>query len=323
MSDNITALNSTVQAIINGTSPVKISVTAAPTPIPAGVGTTALDWSPIPIPPFNIPLWAIVAFLSFAALVIVYFHWSDKSSNLDSIKPWFIKIKELKLGKIQVARLSRAGNFIPDCLDIFDNVMSYGDSEENINMWRLNSPQGMIKVGGISAAILSEDWNQNRDIVTEIAICHAADTLADHLDEIKIELNERYKKLVETGLYPENAENPANLIRPIRNGLDYIGKMAEDAPLSYERSGRMLLQLLWPEGILTDAYNNFNQNKFRKFWYKGSSSALFGGTNIRRVDDELIKRTEKEPGFFQKYGAMLISAIIFLGCIISGAAIPL
>jgi hypothetical protein len=325
MPDLNTTVNNTIQAIINHTAPVQLSVTPAPTPIPAGIATTALDWAPIPIEPFNIPLWAILAFLSFAALVIVFFHWNDKSADLNAIKPWFIKIKELALGKIQVIRLSRAGTFIPDCLDIFDNVISYGDSEQNISMWRLNSPQGMIKVGGVSAAILSEDWNQNRDIVTECAIMHASDTLEQQFEELKIKLNKRYQELVGDGLYPPNAENPANLIRPIQNGLDYIGKSREkeDAKVNFEISGRRLLQLLFPEGIAINAYINFNQNKFRKFWYKGSSAALYGGTNIRRVEDELVKHNEKEAGFFQKYGAMLIAAMVFLGCMIAGAVIPL
>lgn len=291
-----------------------------PTPLPAGVTTTALDWQPIPV--FGVTLWAILALLSLAALVIVYFHWSDKSANLDAIKPWFIKIKEIKIGKMQVIRLSRAGNFIPDCLDIFDNVLSYGDSDENINQWHLNSPKGIIKIGGISAPIISEDFDQNRDIVTEIAICESTDILANNIEAIKIQLTARYKELIKIGVYPENAENPANLISPIRNGLDYIGKTDEDKKADFSRSGRRLLELIYPEGIRIKAFALYNQNRFRKFWFRGSSSAMMGGVNLRRVDDEFTKKLEKQPGFFEKYGAMLIGAIVLLGLVLLGSVIP-
>ena len=116
---NIT-VNATLQAIANTSAPIRLTVTPMPTPIPPGMVTTALDWAPIPIAPFNLPLWFIFALLSAGALLVVWFHWNDMSSNLDAIKPWFIKIKEIKLGKTQVLRLSRAGNFIPDVLDTFD-----------------------------------------------------------------------------------------------------------------------------------------------------------------------------------------------------------
>lgn len=316
-------INETIQNIINHTAPVQLQVTPMPTPIPPGVTTTVLDWSPIPIAPFNIPLWAILFVLSLAALVIVILHWWDMSGNLDAIKPWFIKAKEIKLGKMQVVRLSRAGNFIPDCLDIFDNILSYGESDENINQWHLNSPLGIVRVGGIIAAIVSEDWDQNRDIVTEIAICHAADILNTNIEDLRKELSDRHKKLIAQGVYPSDARNPAELIRPIQSGLDYLGKTDENDKEHFEISGRRVLQLLYPEGIRIKAYNLFAQSKFRKFWFRGNTSALFGGENLRRVDDEFVKKSDQQPGFFQRYGSMLIGAMVFLGCIIAAAAIPL
>ena len=318
-----TTINETVQAIINHTVPIQIQVTPMPTPIPAGVATTALDWAPVPVAPFNIPLWAIFMFLSLAALVIIIVHWFDMSKDLDAIKPWFIKVKEIALGKMQVVRLSRAGNFIPDCLDIFDNILSYGESEENINQWHLNSPPGIIRIGGISAALISEDWDQNRDIVTEIAICHAADLLNTNIEDLRVELSRRHKDLIAKGVYDERSVNPAELIRPIQSGLDYLGKTEESGPEHPETSGRRVLQLLYPEGIRIPSFNLYAQSKFRKFWFRGNTSALFGGENIRRVDDEFVKKSDKQPGFFQKYGGMLIGAMVFIGCIIAGAAIPL
>ena len=323
MVDNSTIINNIIQNVTNHTAPVQIQVTPMPTPIPPGVVTTALDWAPIPIAPFNIPIWAILAFLSFGALIIVILHWWDMSGNLDAIKPWFIKAKEIKLGKIQVLRLSRAGNFIPDCLSIFDNILSYGESDENINQWHLNSPLGIIRIGSIRAPIVSEDWDQNRDIPTEIAVCHAADLLNSNIEKLRAELSNRHKDLIAKGVYDERAVNPAELIRPIQSGLDYLGKTDENSKEVPEISGRRVLQLLYPEGIRIPAFNLYNQSKFRKFWFRGNTSALFGGENIRRVEDEFVKKSDQQPGFFQKYGAMLIGALVFLGCIIAGAAIPL
>ena len=314
-------LNSTLQAIVGNSAPIQISVTPMPTPIPASMATNVLDWQPVPV--FGIPLWAIFAMLSIGALIVVILHWNDMSADLNAIKPWYIKIKEIAVGKMQVLRLSRAGTFIPDCLDIFDNVLSYGDSEENINQWHLNSPQGAIRIGGISAAIISEDWDQNRDIVAEIAICTAADTLNSNIENLRVKLNERYQELVLTGAYPSNAINPSNLVRPMENGMDYIGKTDPNKPVNRETSIRALLQLLYPDGIRIPAHNLFDQNKVRKFWFKGNTSAFYGGDNLRRVEDELIKHSEKQTGFLEKWGSMLIAALVFFGCLIAGIMIPL
>lgn len=316
-----TTLNATLQSIANHTAPIEITVTPAPTPMPGNFATTALDWQPIPV--FGIPFWAVLALLSFAVFVLVIIHWHDKSSDINAIKPWFIKAKEIAVGKMQVVRLSRAGNFIPDCLSIFDNVLSYGDSEENINQWHLNSPRGILRIGGIQAAVVSEDWDQNRDIVTEIAICYAADNIENNMDDLRRRLKERHARLVKDGLYPEDAEDPSELVRPIHNGLDYIGQTDEGEATNYKISGRRVLQLLYPDGVRIPAFNQYNQNKFRKFWLRGDTSAFFGGQNIRRVEDEFVKRTDQQPGFFQKYGAMMLAALVFLGCIIGGIAVPM
>ena len=96
----------------------------------------------------------------------------------------------------------------------------------------------------------------------------------------------------------------------------------ERAP-DYGKSGRFLLQLLNPEGIYMPSFGQWNQNKMRKFWFRGKTSAFFGGENIRKVEDKLVKKTDQQPGFFQKYGAILIAALLLLGLVIAGAGIPL
>jgi hypothetical protein len=315
-------LNATVAAIIkNATEATYISATPTPIPTPP-LPTTALDWAPIPVAPFNIPLWFIVIILSVAALVMVYFKWSDQSANLDSIKVWYIKAKELSLGKMQVIRLSRAGNFIPDCLDVFDNILSYGDSEDNINQWRLRSSQGIIRIGGIGAPILSEDLDQNRDPITEEALCVASEALDDNIDDFRKALTDRYNKLVNDGIY--DGENPADHIKSIHSYNDYIGKENDGSAPIKEESGRALFQWMWPEGIEIHSYFAFNQNKSRKFWPGGNNtSAFLGGENLRIVEEKLVKPKDEKKGFLERYGALLICAIVFLACVVFGACIPL
>lgn len=316
-------MNETIAAIINGSTP-EVIATPVPTqtPIPAGIATSALDWSPIPIPPFNIPIWAIFVFISFAALVLVYFKWSDQSSDLDSIKIWYLKMAELKAGKMQVIRLTRAGNFIPDCMDIFDNILSYGDSEDNINQWKMRSAAGIIRIGGISAALLSEDFDQNRDPPTEMAICRASRIIDEHMDEIRRALTERYNELVSSRIY--DGENPAKLIRPIHSYNDYIGKATDKDAAKDEKSGHSLFQWIFPEGVPIHSYTPFNQIESRKFWPSGNStSAFFGGENQRIVEEKLVKPNDKQRGFLEQWGGVALAALIFCGCLIAGAAIPL
>lgn len=316
-------MNESIMAIINGSAP-EVIATPIPTqtPIPKGIAYTALDWSPIPIVPFNIPVWAIFAFMSFAALVLIYFKWNDQSSNLDSVKVWYMKAAELKAGKMQVLRLTRGGNFIPDCMDIFDNILAYGDSDLNINQWKMRSSHGIIRIGGISAAILSEDFDQNRDPPTEMAICRASSLIDEHMDEFRTALTERYNQLVKAGIY--EGENPAKLVRPIHSYNDYIGKATDKDAAREANSGHALFQWIFPEGIPIKSYIPFNQTEARKFWPAGNStSAFFGGENMRIVEEKLVKPADKVRGFLEQWGGVMIAGLVFCGCLIAGAAIPL
>lgn len=317
-------VNASIAAIINGSAPAQVSATPipTPTPIPPGIATSALDWAPIPIAPFNIPVWVILALLSLGALIVVYFKWNDQSADLDSIKVWYIKAAELAAGKMQVIRLSRAGNFIPDCLDVFDNILSYGDSEDNINQWKLRSAPGIIRVGGISAALLSEDYDQNRDPPTEMAICRASSLLDENIDHFRKELTDRYNQLVADKIY--SGPNPADMIRPVHSYNDYVGKASDTSAADEMKSGHAIFQWIFPEGIPIPSYMPFNQIESRKFWpYGNSTSAFLGGENLRIVEETLVKPEEKQRGFMEKWGGMLIAGLILIGCVIAGAAIPL
>jgi hypothetical protein len=316
-------LSPEIAAIINDTAP-QVLATPVPTqtPLPAGLATSALDWSPIPIVPFNIPIWAIFAFLSFAAVVLIYLKWNDQSADLDSIKVWYLKMAELKAGKMQVVRLTRAGNFIPDCMDIFDNILAYGDSEDNINQWRMRSAAGIIRIGGIAAALLSEDFDQNRDPPTEMAICRASRLLDENIDEFRRALTERYNDLVKSKIY--DGENPAKLVRPIHSYNDYIGKASDKDAAIEGQSGHALFQWIFPGGIPIHSYTPFNQTEARKFWPAGNNtSAFLGAENLRIVEEKLVKPADKQRGFLEQWGGVMLAAMIFIGCLIAGAAIPL
>lgn len=318
--------NATVAAIINNATHAAQSATyipATPTPIPTPpLPTTALDWAPVPIAPFNLPLWFIFAIFSIGVLIMVYCKWADQSADLNSIKVWYLKAKELALGKMQVIRLSRAGNFIPDCLNVFDNILSYGDSEENINQWRLRSSQGIIRIGGIAAPLLSEDLDQNRDPVVEEALCVASEDLDNKMDEFRKALTERFRKLVADGIY--DGENPAKFVKPIHTYNDYIGKADDKSAAKRDESGRSLFQWMYPEGIWINSYIPFNQNKSRKFWPGGNNtSAFLGGENLRIVEEKLVKPKVANTGFLERWGGLLICAGVFAICIIVGIGAPL
>lgn len=316
-------VNESIAAIIGNSTPQVLETPLpTPTPLPPGIASSVLDWAPVPIVPFNIPIWAILVLLSFAALLLVYFKWSDQSANLDPIKVWYIKAAELKAGKMQVIRLTRAGNFIPDCLDLFDNILSYGDGEENINQWKMRSASGIVRIGGIAAALLSEDYDQNRDPVTEVAICRASQLLDENMDEIKMALTERYNQMVSQKIY--DGENPARLVRPVHSYNDYIGKDSDKSAARDENSGHALFQWIFPAGIPIHSYTPFNQNESRKFWPVGNNtSAFLGGENQRIVEEKLVKPSDKQRGFFEQWGGVVIAAMVFMGCLIAGAAIPL
>jgi hypothetical protein len=144
-----------------------------------------------------------------------------------------------------------------------------------------------IQVGGYKALVVSEDFDQTRDIIGEIALCHVCDEFNDN----QVKLRENLEKRVQKGTLIEKPRT----VDPILNYRDY------------EDHGRDCLIALNPDGLRIPSFNLFNPTKFRKYFPLGCTSMFYGGELIH--DARKLNLRRKAKGFWEVH-ALLAAAVV-------------
>jgi hypothetical protein len=252
--------------------------------VPPGMKIGFFDFAPLA----GIPLWLYVTIFCIFIFVLVNVYWMMRMRRLASVRGWAESLKKMSQEDVQVWFISRVQKLTIECLTIKDNILSPHDWT-NIGMWHVNSPQGIIQVGGNKAVVCSEDFDQNRDFVTEIALCHACDDFNANQEGLKVDLEKKYQQALTVN--PE-LERP-KVIKPI-----------EDCN-AYEIYGRQCLQVINPDGIQIPPYNIYNPNKFRKYFPRGCSAMFFGGELIH--DARKLNLRRKPKGFWEVHAYLMVA----------------
>jgi len=252
--------------------------------VPAGMKIGFFDFAPLA----GIPLWLYVTIFCIFIFILVNVYWMMRMRRLASVRGWAESLKKMSQEDVQVWFISRVQKLTIECLTIKDNILSPHD-QSNIGMWHVNSPQGIIQVGGNKAVVCSEDFDQNRDFVTEIALCHACDDFNANQEQLKDDLESKYQQALVVN--PE-LERP-KVIKPI-----------EDCN-AYEIYGRQCLQVINPDGIQIPSYNIYNPNKFRKYFPRGCSAMFFGGELIH--DARKLNLRRKPKGFWEVHAYLMMA----------------
>jgi hypothetical protein len=205
---------------------------------------------------------------------------------------------------VMVWLFGKTQKMIIESLRYIDSVASYY-AKTRISKWHLTSPMAMLHIGGYPAMMVSDDYDQSRDPVSEIALCHACEEFNRDQDwwlGVKQELHKRGVKL------PPMLEE-GDVAKPIENFTDY------------KTRGNLLLKIRYPEGIPIPAYSIFNPVKFRKYFPKGRSAGFFGGVQIRKA--RKLKTRIKEKGFWEKALPVLIILSLDVVAIVAAWNVPL
>jgi hypothetical protein len=167
----------------------------------------------------------------------------------------------------------------------------------------------VMHCGGLPALLVSDDFDQTRDIVSEIAICQAADTYNAWLKPV-----EEVFTAIESGNVAE-LENYVDKekLNEIQEALAKVGgcKVDEIKPITsyteYEKCGQKFLRILWPKGIPVPAYSIYNPTKFSRYFPRGCSAGL-GGRILIREARELKEDLPKED-----WKAKILRMGLFIG----------
>ncbi len=269
--------------------------------VPSGMAINPVfDWSPF----LGLPIWLFISVGFLLLFIYVNIYWMLRIGKLSSVKGWRESLKKMGQEDQQVWVISRMQKLTIECMTSKDNVLSSHDPV-NIAMYHVNSPMGIIRIGGNPAVVISEDFDQNRDVVTEIALCHVIDEFNANQEELKDDVTQ-----ATNDAKAEGRNLPA---APVVKPMEDCG--------AYEVYGRKVLEQLYPEGLDIPPYNIFNPNRFRKYFPKGCSGMWFGGELIH--DARKLNLRRKEKGFWEVYTFLLLAGGIALVAIIAAWLFPL
>lgn len=233
------------------TSAPVVTHTPVPTPVPTVAADTWMktnpyfDWSPF----LGIPVWVWIGALCLLILILVNAYWLFRIKRLQAVKGYVIAVAMATQEDVMTWIVSTTKNMTIECLKKRDSVLSFYDPL-NITKWMHNTPLSVIHIGGKGGVLVSEDYYKTRDMVSEIAICYAAEEFNNNQESLK-------------------KEHSGVTIQPISNYRDY------------EEYGRAILEHLHPDGLKIPAYSIYDPNKFRKYFPEGLTATFNGGIFIR------------------------------------------
>jgi hypothetical protein len=258
--------------------------------VPSGSAISIFDWAPI----IGVPVWIFVDAVLLFALVAVIVWWMAKIAKLNAVRGWAESIKMMDVHDVQVWIISRTQKLVIDCMKIEDNVLSYHDTTK-IGMWHHNTRESVIRVGGNPAVVVSEDYDQTRDIISEIALTDGAD-----------EFNANQTALID---WKKEQQIEGAVIEPINDYEDY------------ETHGREALQLVYPDGLPLKSFTIFNNLKFLKYFPKGCSHMFFGGE--LELESRGLHQSESVESFWEKHTLLIVAGIIALAAMAAAWFVPL
>ena len=283
-----------------------ITQTAAQPVVPVGMAINpTLDWAPF----LSIPIWVYITFIFVLLVIAVVFYWLIRMGRLSSVKGWGESIKTMTQNDAQVWVISRIQKLTIECMAIKDNVLSSLDPTV-IGMWYVSSPAGVISIGGMRAVVISEDFDRNRDIVSEIALCYTLDNFNTDLENLKALATSKYMDTISKLSDEEKVfvEKP-RVMKPVEKFQQYVDY------------GRGCLAHLYPIGLDTPSYAMFAPNRFRRYFPLGNTSTHFGAENMMEARDLNIDK--KEKGFWDVHALLAASVVIGMIGIIAVAFFPM
>ena len=276
--------------------------------IPQGMGINPwFDWEVI----LGVPFWVLIDCILLFAIAAVFVYWLAKLRKLNAVSGWSESLKTMGAGDVQVCIITRTQKLIIDCMKIEDNVLSYHDKAK-IGMWHHNTRESVIVVGGNPALVVSEDYDQTRDLISEIVLTDNCDEFNHNQEDLQKAEDKSYEERLAEA--KKNNVDPKTvtkriIVQPINNYIDY------------ESYGRELLQLANPDGLTMKTYNIFSNIRFLKYFPLGCSHMFFGGELT--FDARNLALHKKEKSFWEKYMFLGASVIVVVIAFLAVWMVPL
>ena len=221
--------------------------------------------------------------------ILVNLYWLFRMKRLASVRGYVDVMKKATQEDVMVMVLSTTRNLTIECLRKRDTILEFYN-KLRISKWFHDSPISVVHMGGKGAMVVTENYYRTRDMVSEIALCHALDDFNATQDT--------YQK-----------QHPDKQIPLIKDYDDYV------------EFGREQLEKRYPLGLRIGAYTIFDPQKFAKYFPKGLTSMFFGGVITRLARKKKV--TSKQQSLLEKYLGMGMMMVVAVLCVLASWFVPL
>ena len=205
----------------------------------------------------------------------------------------------------QVLSIWKNRSFVIECLFYYGNILAYGNPLAKMQMWFHNSE----KATGVSAnkpvMITRDGFDGTVDFIAEMAVC-----------EIPVIFNNQWGfELVQKTDVEGNPilDETGKQVVIERERKDEKGEPYMLTTFSDIRKRLPLLEKLYPDGIPIPIYQQYDLSKIYRFTPQDQDSLKFGGDLVEEAKEWAREDTDEKPGFMDKYGLVIICAVIGFG----------
>jgi hypothetical protein len=264
--------------------------------IPATIGSESMrinpvfDWSPISFAngAISLPIWVFITALFVLLLLYVILSWIFKLRRMRAVKGYVEAADKGTQEDMQVWVFGKTKKLTIECLKYWGGMIHYPLGIK-ITKWRHASIMSTMNIGGVPAVACSDDYDQTRDMVSEMALCAGCETFNSNQVELSKWAEENHLDVV---------------VKPITCFTDY------------ENYGRKLLEMVFPDGLPLDSFSIFDHTLFRKYFPKGRDADLSGGIFLRK--SRKLKPKTKDQGILAKLLPIGL-CVLFVGILMFGA----
>jgi hypothetical protein len=292
--------------------PVNITV-ATPIPTIAPQLNPLLDIAPLNTPFLwlnMIPLWVYVG--AILGLYFVWFNlkWWKKCGVLAPCSGYLDAVIAGSISAQQVIVFTKSRKWYIRMLTYHSEGMLYFKDLLQTDMWHMGASSSVGTLGGISAAITKDNFDEVVDPVADLGLCQVCNRFnhSDFGDE-----GNRRKALESMALIsvsrPDGTD--CSIREAIQEGLIPVTVSCFD---DYIRL-RPIMESIWPDGVKIPGYTMYDPYESDKFTPKQRSASLNGGVILQDSRD-YAEDNIKENNWWDKNGVAMI--LILGGLIIMG-----
>jgi hypothetical protein len=314
-------------------TPVQYQATPAPTITPMLVttaNTSAIPTPPPPPPALNsffdiapfhdiqflwlntIPIWAMIGFVIVVAWLWYNMSWWRKCSVLS---PCYGYKDVLMAGSIDAQQnivFTKSRKWFIRLLTYHSEGMLYFKDLLRTDMWHMGESSAVGTLGGISAAITKDSFDEVIDPIADVALCTLGYDFNHGLfgDDKN---RGRAQSEIKVMKFARVDGSECSFYDAIKEGILPVSISSFD---DFVRL-RPILEAIWPDGIRISGFMIYNPYEADKFTPKQRSASLLGGTIIQDARD-FAEDNIPDLSFWEKNGVAMI--LVLGGLLIMGAS---